>query len=468
MIIYNALYRTMRNGQLVVMPAPVDKETPGAEWEAERCRQMAPTLARYGCGAWLWPPITMSQGGAAENADGYGKQYDVNVGQWPSRPTRWGTAADVQDACRVLHENGMLVLEDAVIHQYDGGNPAQTYYELGAGGKVDKTLFPKTPGCFVPTAKADPVFDLEGNYSFGDMVSYVNSLPHGYMADGVIRAMQWRKKRFGLDGMRLDDTKGENVTVTASMINALGGWVFGECFTGDPNELESWVTQAGGKKTLDFTLHWALQGICDGGVSLRSLQGNGLYARDSAHSVLFVDTADTDQDNNENVKFNKLWAYLFMLTVPAAGALVYAGDYELYELSKFIDNYMWISATFAIGAMAWEYVDDTLLVWSRNGDGGDLGWSGGLLCGFSSQPVEWRNEWVHTPFGPNVHLHDYTGHYGDLWTNGDGWINLAVGPNVNGSAQNGFAYAPYGVDRAIPIKPLPNTQTGSLTDFSDY
>ena len=467
MIIYNSLYRTTSNGALVVMPAPVDKSTPQAQWEAARCRDMAPSLANYGCGAWLWPPLTMAQGGSADNADGYGKQYDLNVGQWPNRPIRWGSAPDILAANDVLHQHGMLVLEDAVVHQYDGGDN-QNYVEIGPTGKADPTLFPKYPACFVPKVAVDDVFDADGNSAFGDMVSYQHSTPPGYMLNGVIRALKWRKKRFALDGFRLDDTKGENVTVSSDIIDSVGGWVFGECFTGDPNELESWVNQSGGKKTLDFTLHWTLQAVCDNGATLRTLQGAGLCGRDSAHSVLFVDTADTDQNNNENIKFNKLWAYLYILTVPAAAALIYAGDYELYGLAAPIRQMMWVSETFAFGAIAWPWVDNTLLVWSRNGDGGAIGWSGGLLCGFNTDPIDPRGEWVQTPFSPNTWIHDYLGHGNDLLVNSDGWVYLTIGPNEFGSAQNGVAYAVRGVNRAIPIKPIAHAATGSFTDFSDF
>lgn len=184
--------------------------------------------------------------------------------------------------------------------------------------------------------------------------------------------------------------------------------------------------------------------------------------------MLFVDTADTDLNNGENIKLNKLWAYFYILTVPAAGALIYAGDYERYGLAPDINNLMWISATFAIGKITWEYADGTLLAWSRDGDGGQYGWSGGLLCGFSTDPINSRSEWMNTPFGSNRHLHDYTGHGPDIWTNADGWALVPFGPNVYGSAQNTVAYAPAGVEHTIPIVPRADKQTGSLTDFSDY
>lgn len=129
---------------------------------------------------------------------------------------------------------------------------------------------------------------------------------------------------------------------------------------------------------------------------------------------------------------------------------------------------MWTGSTFALGALTWQHVEDDVLVWSRDGDGGSLGWSGGLLCAFSRDPMEARSAWVNTPFQPNTHLHDYLGHGPDLWTNADGWVQLELGPNVYGSAANSVAYAPAGVDRAIPITPIREHMTGSLTDFSEF
>jgi alpha-amylase len=451
-IIYASLYRSVENGNVVVNPLGL----------AKRAEAMASTLAQFGCNAYLWPPLTMSQGGAADNADGYGKARDLDVGQF-GQPTRWGSAQDVQAANRAFHQHGMMVLEDAVMHQYAGNLPI---FERGSDGNTNKTLFPKMPSCFVPQVRVDDVFDSDGNQAFGQMVSYQHSTPAGYMLQGAIQALKWRRDRLGLDGGRYDDTKGANVSVVSQMINSVGGWWFGECFTGDPGELDRWVSESGGICTLDFTLHYALKPACEGTNSLRALPGNGFYARNAAHAVLFVDSADTDINSGDNIRWNKLWAYLLILTLPAAAALIYAGDYEKYGLGQWINNLMWISATFAFGNLAWQHVEDDVIVWSRDGNGGEVGWSGGLLCAFSRLPLASWSAWVRTPFAPNTHLQDYTGHRPDLWTNADGWVQLTLGPNVNGSAQNYVCYAPAGVNHGFPIKPRSEHISGSLTDFS--
>lgn len=235
--------------------------------------------------------------------------------------------------------------------------------------------------------------------AFGDRCAFVDSQPRNYLLDGMTQAMQWRRKRFGLDGMRLDDTKGTAVSVTRHFLNALGGFNFCETFTGDPRELQRFV-QLTGANTMDFTLHFALQGVCNAGVSLRSLPGNGFYAWDAEHAVLFVESADTDLNNGQNIRFNKPWAYHLSLTLPARATQIYAGDYLKYGLAPQLNQMMWVSAMFAFGALRWELVEDDVLVWSRDGNGGAHGWSGGLLCGFSRNPVATEYRWVHTPFGP--------------------------------------------------------------------
>lgn len=447
MIIYNSLFPQVQNGL------------------AARLRSMLPTLAAYGFNGLLWPPLTQNgSGGEKSQSLGYDKRYDLHVGQWDS--LRWGSAQDVQATNLEAHRNGMMVLEDSVIHQYSGAG-AQTYNELGAEGQPDSTLFPKRPSCFVhPETPRDTLFDADGDQPYGDQVTYQHCKPAGYMLKGIIQATQWRRNRLGMDGMRVDMAKNEASAIVKQYAAAVGGWNFCETFVGDKGELGSFISQTG-QRVLDFPFHWAVQHICDHGWSLRSFPGSSLCEMNASKSVLFVDTADTDQSNDENVKFNKLWAYLLALTMPAAAALVYAGDYERYGLAKPIDNLAWIATTFAIGALTWQHVDDTALVWSRDGDGGSLGWSGGLLCAFSTQPVEQRSVWTPTTFASGTHLHDYTGHGPDLWVDDDGWVELQLGPNVNGTAANYVCYAPAGVNYKIPIHARPEGIRGSLYDFSD-
>ena len=451
MLIYNATFPALANGLF------------------HRLQAMLPQLVGSGFGGILLPPITQTAEGGNSQSMGYDKRYDLNVGQFPGDPLRWGTAEDLRELTRAAAQHGLVVLEDNVIHQY-GGAANQTYFEKGSGGRLDPSLIPKHPSCFVNrTHPQDNVFDPEGNAAFGDEVTYQHCRPQGYMLNVIIQATRWRWRRLGLGGMRVDDSKGEPSDVSKGLCSAAvlrDGWNFCEVFVGAVPELQQFIRETG-LRVLDFPFHWAIQNICDHGAALSGMAGASLWEADAAHAVAFVDTFDTDSNEGESIKFNKLWAYCLLTTVPCAGALIYAGDFERYGLAPFLLNLAWIGATFAIGNHRWVYSDAGLLVWSRDGNGGSMGWSGGLLCGFSSDPVNARSQWVQTPFAPGTHLHDYAGHGPDLFVNPDGWVQAVFGPNVNGSAQNYCCWAPAGVNRAVPVRPLQWHAGGSFTDFSD-
>ena len=467
-IIFNSFYRMTVGGELQVAPAPVDKNTPDAPWYTDKIAAMARELASIGFTDILWPVLTKAQGGSAPNADGYGKYDDYDLGskdQCYSRPTRWGSVDQLRRAIAATRAAGLRNLSDIVIHQYDGG-AAGAYHYLGADGKSLTGRFPKHPSCFVgpaPGVPADPVFDAEGNMAFGDMVSYVNSTPQNYMRDGIIAAIQWQIESLDLDGFRLDDTKGENAAVTRYLLNApviRDLYVFGECFTGNPAELERWVDEVGAA-TLDFQLHFALQAVANNGASCVTLDGAGFTTWNPARSVTFADTGDTDGKNGESIISNKLLVYAYLLTVEGT-PMVYARDYlqepNCYGLKPWIDNLVWINRTFAFGHTTTRFVDNTLIVLNRDGDGGSFGWSGGLLTAINFGPMT-RTVTCATGFGPNRHLHDYTGHAShDVWTDGEGNVTLTVPGNYFGGGQSFCCFAPAGVDAPIPITPRPATQ----------
>lgn len=460
MIMFASLYRDVKDGNLVVNPAPVDSDTPKALWLANWISNEASTLAEYGYGSVLWPPLTMSQGRTANNADGYGCQFHLNVGQFPGQPTRWGSALIVQMANIRLHSLGIRIAEDTVTHQMDGGYP---YYELGSNGKQDKTLFPKDANCFCPPSKQDVPFSSDGNQAFGDRTGFSYTTPKGYMLLGMCQAIAWRMEVFLLDDHRFDNGKGTNVAAL-KRFNAVGGRNFAEVWA-DINTLSAFVEQTG-IAVLDFPFHWTLQGVCNNGVSLRTVPGSGFFSRNPSMSVEFVDSADTDNNDNENIKFNKLWAYALTLTVNARDAQVYNGDYSKYGLKKQINQMCWVSRMFAIGALSWVLTEDDLIVWQRDGDGGSYGYSGGLLCAFTRDPINVQKRWVPTVFGPNEHIQCYNGIGPDKWTNEYGWVELELGPNVNGSANNVVMYSKAGVKQKITNQPLPVVIKRSLTDFS--
>lgn len=434
MIIYDSTYAAMEPGL------------------CERVKGMAPELAGYGCNAFKFPPFVNTKNPFSL---GYDPRTDLDVGQWePLHIT--GSAADLMGAIEALHESGILVIQDWVNRQYGGPAPL---YERCADGQIDTALFPKLKQHFSPEAGVDKPFAQDDGANDGILPSYQHT--NGYMLNGKIQAGKWQESVLGIDGFRLDEAKGLPASVSAAWSNARPGLNYAEVYDGDPATLQSFVDQTG-IPVLDFTRHFAYQAVSQG-EPLSTLVDNGFCFRDSDHALIYVESNDTD--GPYGIVNNKLWFYLDALTMPCKAALIFAKDYEVYGLASEIRNLMWIGTTFAIGKLAWEYIDPSLLCWSRDGDGGSI-WSGGLFCGYSSDPINYRSEWVHTPFGPNRHLHDYSGHGPDVWTNQDGWGQFTFGPNVYGSAQNYVAYAPAGTDYQIPVNPRGRRGTGNFTDFS--
>lgn len=434
MIVYDSTYSSMEPGL------------------SQRVKVLAPELAKYGCNAFKFPPFLNTKNPFSL---GYDPRTDLDVGQWePLHIT--GSATDLKNAIDTLHQNGILVIQDWVNRQYGGPAPL---YERGADGKVDQTLFPKPIGCFSPPALHDTPFAPNDGGDDGILASY--QLTNSYMLNGKTQAGKWQEVVLGIDGFRLDEAKGLPPSISAAWANARPGLNYAEVYDGDPSVLASFVKQTG-MAVLDFTRQFAYRAVSQG-APLSTLAANGFCFQDSERSFLYIESNDTDGPNG--IVSNKLWFYLDALTMPCKAVLIFAKDYEVYGLGPFIRNLMWIGSTFAIGTLAWEYVDETLLCWSRDGNGGST-WSGGLFCGYSSDPIRPRSEWVHTPFGPNRHLHDYAGHGPDVWTNHDGWGCFTFGPNVSGSAQNYVAYAPAGVDYKIPVAPKGRKGTGRFTDFS--
>ncbi len=80
-----------------------------------------------------------------------------------------------------------------------------------------------------------------------------------------------------------------------------------------------------------------------------------------------------------------------------------------------------------------------------------------LLVGLNNDPSNgWKTVTVQTGFGANVHLHDYSGHSGDVWTDGAGKVTIGIPPN-----HNGFGYVCYsraGIDKPNAVVRKTTTQ----------
>jgi alpha-amylase len=79
-----------------------------------------------------------------------------------------------------------------------------------------------------------------------------------------------------------------------------------------------------------------------------------------------------------------------------------------------------------------------------------------LLVGLNNNSIAPRSITVDTGFGPNVALHDYTGHAGDIQTDGQGRASFTIPTNAGG-----FGYVCYsraGISGAFPLNVQSVTQ----------
>jgi alpha-amylase len=438
-LIFNLAYRLIQNGQRIV---------PAALYNT--AAEMAPHLKQVGFDGVQLFPFTVSQSGTAANGDGYGKQFDYNLS-----PTRFGTIDELQRSIGVLNACGLDAGSDEVIHQYDGAQKDGSYPELGPDGKLSTSArFFKPSWCFVPTSPVDQVFDSEGNFGFGSMVSYVNSGHNNYMLNGTIAAMVQRAKRIGNKFYRLDDTKGESISVSAAMINALnaqGLYGYGECFSGSTQELETWDGDIKGRAgTLDFPLHWGLVNACNG-YNANALRGAGLCLQNPGIAWKFRDNGDTDTSAGQAVIANGLMANHRILTAPGTNTLVYAKDYLPtsvggYGLSAWMDTQFWIAKNLAFGDEVQRYENDnSVAVFER------LGFPG-LLTAFNFDTYNNRKVTVQTNFGPGVELWEYTGKHSAIWTDGSGRATFTIPCNAYSSGRGYLSFSRTGYTQGFTLQ----------------
>lgn len=430
------------HGSKIVMPAPVDKDTPDAPWWWDHLASQAADFRKAGFSAVLLPPVCKTVSGSAPDADGYGlyDNYDIGSKKQPFEvPTRFGDSERLRRMIAIMHACGLDVYADVVMHQYDGGNNG-TYEYPGADGNQRNGRFPKHPSCFVgrpPRVPVDPVANPQGNFAFGDMVAYINARPKGYMMNGAIDAGDWLTRTLDVEGYRIDDVKGMAVEAVREFLNSKsmsGRFSVGEYFDGNPSALHWWVWNSGmgGRcKVFDFTLHWAIQAMCNNPSRWRmaALEHAGYIAVDPLNAVTFVENPDTDLSPGENVIWNKLLGYALILTAegyPCVYYKDYSHDRNCYGLKPFIDNLIWIHENLAFGPALTRWGNDgQVYIFERQG-------LPGLLVGLNNDQEHGYQRSVQTSFGAHVQLHDYTGKHEDIWTDADGRATFTIPRNDNG------------------------------------
>jgi alpha-amylase len=432
----------------ITVPSPADPGTPHVDWWYDHIAKQASEFAGVGFSAILLPPVCKTSRGAGPMADGYSVYDDYDIGnknQFDSVPTRFGSREQLQRLTAVLHANGIDVYADMVPHQRSGGLNA-TYKYLGSGAPG---RFPKHPSCFVGPARKgmvprDPIAGpVSDDFNFGDELATVNSLPKGYVLNGLIDAGDWLTRTLDLQGYRIDDTKGQ---VSASVLkwseskSMNGKLAIGEYDDGNRDNINSWVWQSGiGGRVyaFDFPLHYTMQAMCNNAESfdMSQLDHAGYAGISPLTAITFVENPDTDTDGFAAIIRNKMLAYAYMLTTegyPMVYYRDYSTDENCYGLKTGIDNLVWIHEHLAGGDTVYRWKDPRFVVYERLGHPNLLV---GLNNNGSNQQVTVT---VETAFGPHVQLHDYSGHAPDLWTDQQGRVLITIP-----AGDDGLGYACY-------------------------
>jgi alpha-amylase len=472
-VVYHAHARfgTYVNEQWRTVPAPSDPTTPHAVWWYDWIAEHALDLRQAGFTSILYPPVCKTSGGDGAHADGYGVYDQYDIGSKPqsgSTPTRFGSRELLQRSIAVAHACGLDVYVDVVMHQLSGGN-AGVYRYLGADRHALVGRFPKDPGCFrgpPPRRPEDPVPVRVDDFPFGDEFVFLNCEPREYTIDGMIAFGDWLTRSLDLDGYRVDDTKGMAVPFVHRWMTSGAmkpGYVVSEYFDGDPANLFGWVHDsgmAGRSSAFDFTLHFALQAMCDDpGFDMRGLDGAGYAARDPLNAATFVDNPDTDMSPGITIMSNKLLAYAFILTTEGY-PFVFHKDYSTeagcYGLKPYVDNLVWIHEHLANGTTTTRWNDAKSIVLERLGPPG-------LLTAISTDPWNRRQVTCATAFGSGTWLHDYTGRHPDIQTDGAGQATFTIPSNVDGSGQSYLCFSRQGlgVPNAVPARTTTQTFFGA-------
>jgi alpha-amylase len=461
-------------GNRITVPAPATD--PGAPWLWDFLRIDASEIGKSFDFVQL-PPWSLAQGGAAPGSDGYGVFQRRNL-----NGTRYGSLESLMSAVAALDANGCATYGDLVLHQMSGENGGPGIFRYtGVDGKTWNGRGQTTPGWFrggmkqddpiPPFCREDQVPVPQDDFPFGRELSYQNCIPKGVTTRDAIDYLRWVTRRTGATGYRFDDTKGTYAPAVKQIMDALPDLPFySEYFDGNPANLNWWATSSpmsGRSGVEDFTLHWRIQAACNSFDATQfNAGGAGYFQWNSGLSVGFVDNPDTDSSPGQQVVSNKGLAYAYLLTLPMRQALVYGKDYfpssiwpGAYGLKPLIDNLCWISRMFAFGNYEVRYVDRDVHVASRDGNGGAVGWSGGLLTALNFNTLAPRTITCETPFGANRWLHDYTGHHPDIWTDAHGNATFTVPSNDYAHGQSYLCFAPGGVIRPVSRAPRPTSQT---------
>ena len=398
--------------------------------------KQAKALRQAGFTAVLLPSPLKANNGT--NTDGFDVFDDYDLGsknQKGTIPTRFGTREKLERCVAILRANGIDVYVELVENQRDGGKDFKYRY-VDADGTPGGGRFAKDKGDFHPNVPQDPgVFD--DSAKFGDDLAPINGKPPHHCRDGLFDAADWLTRALDVQGFRLDDAKGTSTIFQHALLEhgALSGkFAVGEFFDGNVDLVRHWVSDPGGMagraSAFDFPLRLnQLQKMTNnaGFFDMSQLDHAGLAGIDPFHAVTWVENHDTNE-NFLRITQNKSQAYVYILTYegyPCVFYKDYSTDPGSFGMKPIIDNLIFIHEKIADGATQQRFKTFDVFAYERLG-------GAHLLVGLNNNGNVNHSITVQTGFGPKVKLHDYTGHAGDVQTDGNGQASITIPKNTGG------------------------------------
>ena len=421
------------------VPSPADPKDHVTDFWWDHLAKQAQALRAAGFTA-VWLPAP-HKGGSGTASFGFDVFDDYDLGsknQKGAVPTRYGTREQLARCVAILRANGLDVYVDLVENQRMGGTGPGgfTFRYADTDGRVSGGRFPKDRECFhnrdIPQ---DP--DVFGpDFSFGPDLAPINGKPKGFVSNGLKAGADWMTRALDIQGFRFDDAKGVSTIFARELFDfgALKGrFVVGEFFDGNIGLVRQWISGPIGMNNrasaFDFPLRFNdLVPMCNnaGFFDMAQLDHAGLAGADPIHAVTFVENHDTDI--NEPIFRNKPQAYALILTsegYPCVFYKDYSTDPGCFGMKPTIDPLIFIHEKIADGPTQQRFKDHDIFAYERTG--GDH-----LLVALNNNGVEDHMVTVNTGFGANLMLHDYTGHSGDVRTDGSGKATIKIPKNNGG------------------------------------
>lgn len=217
-----------------------------------------------------------------------------------------------------------------------------------------------------------------------------------------------KTNNMGFDGYRWDAAKHiphwfwQNNIVNNT--NSWGKYSFGEVYDSNLNYLQSYANT--GMAVTDYNLYGAMTSAFTLGGDLSKLDGAGYAAQNGAMAATFIENNDVGPPSNK---------YLALAFISAYPGYPFFYNVDLGDAN--VKNLAWIHTNKAYGQMYNRVKEHDVLVFERDHH---------LIAGIN-QSGNWQSRWIDTTW-QNTKLHDYTGHTGDVWTAGDGRVQISIPP----------------------------------------